>query len=96
MFEAILGVSHDLSNLYHGYFMFLGDLRVYSTRVSPYKKASAPSLSNHKSLLWRITSIALFSSFSSWSTCAHLLETNRVDDYLCLGRCFMKLGFPHA
>jgi hypothetical protein len=28
MLEAILGVNLDLSNLYHGYFMFLGALRV--------------------------------------------------------------------
>jgi hypothetical protein len=84
MFEAILGVDHDLSNLYHGYFMFLGALRVYSARVASYKKASTPSLSNHNSHLWRITSIALFSSFSSWSTCAHLLETSLVDAFLVL------------
>jgi hypothetical protein len=54
MFEAILGVNHDLSTLYHGYFIVLGDLRVYSTRVASYKKASTPHLSNHNSHLWRI------------------------------------------
>jgi hypothetical protein len=84
MFEAILRVDHDLSNLYHGYFMFLGALRVYSARVSLYKKASATSLLNHNSHLWRITSITLFSSFSLWSTCAHLLETSLVDAFLVL------------
>jgi hypothetical protein len=59
MFEAIFWVIHDLSNLYHGYFMFLGALRVYSTMVSSYKKASAISLLNNNSHLWRIIIICL-------------------------------------
>jgi hypothetical protein len=63
MLEAILGVDLDLSTLYHGYFMFLGAFEGYSARVASYKKASAPSLSNHNSHLWRITSICLLSSF---------------------------------
>jgi hypothetical protein len=54
MFESILGVGHDLSNLYHGSFMFLGALRVYSARVASYKKASTTSLLSHNSHLWRI------------------------------------------
>jgi hypothetical protein len=85
MFETILVVGHDLSNLYHGYFMSWGDLRVYSAMVASYKKASTTSLSNHNSHLWGITYIALFSSFSSWSTCVKLLETSLVDAFSCFG-----------
>jgi hypothetical protein len=51
MIEAILGTNHDLSNLYHGYFMFEGILRVYSSRVVSYKEANAPHSSNHNSHL---------------------------------------------
>jgi hypothetical protein len=73
MFEAILGVDHDLSNLYHGYFIVLGALRVYSARVASYKKASAPHLSNHNSHLWRnIITCLLFSLFIMEYLCAPL------------------------
>jgi hypothetical protein len=63
MLEAILGVGVDLSTLYHGYFMVLGAFEGYSARVASYKEASTPSLSNHNSHLWRITSIVFFLSF---------------------------------
>jgi hypothetical protein len=54
MFEAILGVEHDLSTLYQGCFIDLGALRDCSTRFSSYKKAKTPHLSNHNTHLWRI------------------------------------------
>jgi hypothetical protein len=54
IFEAILGVDHDLFTLHHEGFIVLQYFRVYSTRVASYKKASDPHLSNHNSDLWII------------------------------------------
>jgi len=82
MFEAILEVCHDLSNLYHRYFTFLGALRAYRARVASYKKSSATSLLNDNTHLSRITSIILFSSFSLWSTYAYLWKIDLVDAFL--------------
>ena len=86
MLEAILGVGLDLSNLYHGYFMFLGALKVYNTRVASYKKASTPSLSNHNSHLWRITSISLLFSFLIIECSCAPLDDSLVDALSCFGR----------
>jgi hypothetical protein len=44
MLEATLGVSLDLSTLYHGYLMFLAEFEGYNARVSSYKKGSISSL----------------------------------------------------
>jgi hypothetical protein len=64
MIEAIFGVSNDLSNLYHGYFMFWGLLRVYNARVSLYKEASTPHLSKHNSHMWITITMCLLMFFS--------------------------------
>jgi hypothetical protein len=80
MYKAILGVNHDLSTLYHGCFIVLWALMVYSAKVSSYKKATTPLCQNtthnrgEKSLF-----VFFFSLSSSWSTYAHLWKIDMVD-----------------
>jgi hypothetical protein len=82
MFEVILRVDHDPSNLYHGYFMFLRALRVYNAKVASHKKASATTLLNHNSHLWRIVITCLLLLSSLWSTYSHLWKIDLVDVFL--------------
>jgi hypothetical protein len=83
IFEATFGVDHDPFNLCHGYFVFLGTLRVYRTGVSSYK-ASSPHCQNTTHTCGETSLLVFFYLSSSWSTYAHLWKINLVDVFLVL------------